>query len=317
MYNLLNILLYLNRMSDISTQSNNINLGVIQLSFSNINFYIKTFNNKELHIKDFWMKYFILLSSLLLIRYVLKLLKKFSFFTKNKIKTILPLEPIKPNKWITILGFGDNEVSITISKYFANRGYNLLLLVCPKILKVRKEYNLNQIQELDKFLNIKILEYDYETFIKSEDFTLDDGKGEVEFIFDTSVLRLYCDEISNNDKITHVNSFYYNQTLSNWVNQYMSILDKIKTYFLIKSEIHPIKLYQFHYPDKDDEVNHKLFFEIRKSIYKQYEDIYKKTLLFNVIKYYNEFKGYYLKESQLKNLEIINIEGNGYEIDYC
>lgn len=284
--------------------------------YPKLNFIIKLINNKEINLPHFYMKYVVLFGMLLalklFVRYSCRLLK----ILKNNLKLTLPLKPVgSNNKWTVILGFGDNENSVTIAKYFASRGFNLLMLISPQVLKVRKEYNLNEIQKIDSLTNVKLLEYDYESFITAYDFDIGEF-GVIEYVFDTSVLRLYNNELTKEEKSTHLNSFFYNDSICKWTNIYMAVMDKLKLYFSIRSELNPVKIFMFNYPDKNDEVNHKMFYEFRKSIYIQYQEIFKKTVVFNIIKYFNEFRGYYIKNSQLKSLEILKFNNNDSEINF-
>lgn len=296
--------------------SKNINILGTKIYYPKLDFLIKLLNNKEYIIPHYYMKYLVLFGFILAIKVILKYSYKIAKTIKNKIKVTLPLENINStNKWVVILGFGDNENSVTLAKYFASRGYNLLLLISPEVLKVRKEYNLNEIQKIDSLTNVKLLEYNYEGFISAYDFDIGE-LGVIEYVFDTSVLRLYNNMLSKEEKKTHLNSFFYNDSICKWTNTYMAIMDKLKLYFSIRSELNPVKIFMFNYPDKNDEVNHKMFYEFRKSIFIQYQEIFKNTVVFNIIRYYNEFRGYYIKDSQLKSLEIIKFENSGYEINF-
>lgn len=211
-------------------------------------------------------------------------------------------------KWVVVLGFGDNINSVTISKYFANKGYNLLLLADNNVLKVRKEYNLNEIQEITKLSNIEILEFDYTTFSTFNDFELD---GLISYVFDTSVLRLYNNDLSENDKKNHLNSLFSNDAISSWLNTYMKMFDILKKYFDIElSNI--TKFFCFNYPDKGEEVNHKLFFDLRRALYGNYQEVYKSNFIFTSIIFVNEFRGTYISERNLNLLEILNTKNKTY-----
>lgn len=297
--------------------SSSLNFDMLGLNIAHprFDFLVKILNSREVHFPHSYMKYFVFFSIVLGLKYLTKFLLDRLQATKNIVKSIIPAPKIESNRWVAILGFGDNEVSITLAKYFSKRGYNLLLLVSSKVLKVRNEYNLNEIQEIDKLTHIKILEYDYDGFIAANDFELSES-GLIEYIFDTSVLRLYNEDLSLEDKESHLNCFFFNDAISVWTKKFMSILDKLKLYFCIKSELHPVKIYIFNYPDKNDEVNHKIFYEFRKSMYLQYQEIFKNSVVFNAIKYHNEFKGQYLKDSQLKSLEVLRFSGLGSELNF-
>lgn len=211
-------------------------------------------------------------------------------------------------RWVVVLGFGDNINSVTISKYFANKGYNLLLLADNNVLKVRKEYNLNEIQEITKLSNIEILEFDYTTFSTYNDFELD---GLISYVFDTSVLRLYNNDLSENDKKNHLSSLFSNDAISLWLNTYMKMFDILKKYFDIElSNI--TKFFCFNYPDKGEEVNHKLFFDLRKALYGNYQEVYKSNFIFTSIIFVNEFRGTYISERNLNLLEILNTNNKTY-----
>lgn len=287
----------------------------LKVAHPRFDFLLKFLNSREIQLPHSYMKYFVFFSIVLGLKYLTKFLLDRFQATKNIVKSIMPSPTVASNRWVAILGFGDNEVSITLAKYFSKRGYNLLLLVSSKVLKVRNEYNLNEIQEIDKLTHIKILEYDYDGFSAASDFELSES-GLIEYIFDTSVLRLYNEDLSSEDKESHLNCFFFNDAVSMWTKKYMTILDKLKLYFCIKSDLHPVKIFVFNYPDKNDEVNHKIFYEFRKSLYMQYQEIFKNSVVFNVIKYHNEFKGQYLKDSQLKSLEVQRFPGLGSELNF-
>lgn len=294
--------------------SHEFNFAGLSIQYPHFDVLFKFLNNKEYFISHNFSKFFFLLGSILAVKFLVKFMAERVSYVKNLIKICFPLEKVNENKWICVIGFGDNETSVTISKYFANRGYNLLLLISNKVLKVRKEYNLNQIQQIDQLTHVKILEYDYETFVNSKDFNLNNGL--IDYVFDTSVLRLHNEDLTEEDKNSHLESIFFNNAVNNTNNLFMSMLDKLRNHFTVKSEINPMKLFMFNYPDKNDEVNHKIFFEFRKSIYKQYQEIYKDTLVFNTIKFLNEFKGHYIKDSQLKQLEVLRYKGLGNEINF-
>ncbi len=297
-----------------SNEYHSLDLLGLNIKYPHFDIIFKLLNNKEYFLGHNFTKFFFLLGTLLASKFLIKLMIDKYSSLKNILKVLLPLDKVDNNKWITILGFGDNEVSVTIAKYFASRGYNLLLLICPKVLKVRREYNLNQIQQIDQLSHVKIIEYDYDSFISSSDFSLENGQ--IEYLFDTTVLRIYNEDLDKEDISNHLNSFFFNKAISTWTMSFLAIYDKLRVYFYVKSEIHPIKVFLFTYPDKNDEVNHKIFYEFRKTIYKQYQEIYKNTLVFNIIKYMNEFKGYYIKDSQLKRLEVVKFPNNGFEINF-
>ena len=154
-------------------------------------FIIESFNGQEFLFPNKYMKYFIILSTLLGIKFICSKLKSIilKILLNIRIKFTLNKQIKENNRWVVIFGLGDNINSITLAKYFGNRGFNLLFLLDKNIHTVRKEYDLSKIQELNK-LPVKIIEYEYEEFLKSS------GKldGLIDYIFDTSVLRVY-----NND----------------------------------------------------------------------------------------------------------------------
>ena len=105
-------------------------------------------------------------------------------------------------------------------------------------------------------------------------------------------------------------------------------MEKLRLNFHIRDCDHPMRIFIFNYPDKCEEINHKMFYDLRKSLYMNYQDVFKHSLFFATIKFNNEFKGYYLNEKQLKSLEIVNSNNkesclygkslgeNNFEINY-
>lgn len=262
--------------------------------------------NKQKQLPHKYMKYFIFFSVILGMKFLFKHSKNILNYIVNNIKLKLYFNfPIKEkNRWVVILGFGDNLNSVTLAKYFGSRHYNLLLLVDNNVLKVRKQYNLNQIQEINKLNHVNILEYDYESFIKADDFDLESGL--IEYIIDTSVLRLYNADLSKEDKESHLKSIFYNEAISTWLEKYSKVMDRLRLYFNIRDVLEPLRIFIFNYPDKSEEVNHKIFYDIRKALYMNYQEVYKGSVFFCSVKFNNEFKGYYISEKKLKCLEMIH-----------
>lgn len=283
-----------------------IELFGIKISYPKFDFVIEALNKQHLFPHKY-MKYFIILCIFLGLRSLLKRMKNIILAIMYNIRLKFSYNsPIKANnRWIVILGFGDNINSVPIAKHFAKRGYNLLLLVDENVSKVRKQYNLNEIQEINKLTHVNIIEYDYDNFISAKDFDLENGL--IEYVIDTSVLRLYNDDLSQSDKENHLDSVFYNDAISHWTNKYSKMLDRLRLYFNIRDSRAPLRIFLFNYPDKAEEVNHKIFYDIRKALYLNYQEVYKGAILFATIKFHNEFKGYYFSEKQLKCLEMLKI----------
>lgn len=284
----------------------------IKLYTPKFDFIIETLSKNQVIFPNKYMKYFVLISLALGLRFIYKKSKSLFYSLFYNIRLRLSFnKPIKEkNKWIVILGFGDNINSVTIAKYFANRGYNLLLLVDYNVSKVRKEYNLNEIQEINKLTHVNILEYDYQSFVDAKDFDLENGL--IDYVVDTSVLRIYNDDLTTNDKNNHLDSVFYTDAISSWLNKYSKIMDRLRLYFNIRDILDPVRIFMFNYPDKSEEVNHKMFYDIRKALYLNYQEVYKGAVFFATIKFNNEFKGYYISDKKLKCMESVNI-GNKEE----
>ena len=282
----------------------------IKLQTPRYDYYISLFGSNTLLLPHKYMK---IIAFLFLIaglsytkRYLSFLISRFYIYYRTF--TLPSKISSKSKQWVVILGFGDNINSVTIAKYFANKGYNLLLLADINVLKVRKEYNLNEIQEITKLTDVEIVEFDYTTFSSFNEFELN---GLISYVFDTSVLRLYNNDLSESDKKNHLSSLFNNDAISSWLNTYMKIFDILKNYFNVELS-NVIKFFCFNYPDKSEEVNHKLFFDIRRALYGNYQEIYKSNFIFANIVFVNEFRGTYISERSLNLLEVLDSKNKSY-----
>eukprot|EP00340_Litonotus_pictus_P000536 CAMPEP_0170518694 /NCGR_PEP_ID=MMETSP0209-20121228/4323_1 /TAXON_ID=665100 ORGANISM="Litonotus pictus, Strain P1" /NCGR_SAMPLE_ID=MMETSP0209 /ASSEMBLY_ACC=CAM_ASM_000301 /LENGTH=167 /DNA_ID=CAMNT_0010804341 /DNA_START=420 /DNA_END=922 /DNA_ORIENTATION=- len=138
----------------------------------------------------------------------------------------------------------------------------------------------------------------------AKDFDLENGL--IDYILDTSVLRIYNQDLTLSDKVNHLDSVFYNEAMGNWFKKYSQIMDRLRLYFNIRNSTTPVNIYLFDYPDKSEEVNHKVFFDLRKALYLNYQEIYKEAVFLGIVKFNNEFKGYYITDVKMKSLEGVN-----------
>ena len=254
-------------------------LGYNYLIIPRFDIMFKMESGTSYFLKDRYMKYFALFCLFCGISAIRNIINKIGPFSRKLLARIIKPN-FNPNNYIIILGFGDTVASITLIKYFSNKGYNILALNNQRILEFRKNHNMNKIEELDRLPNI-LIEMTYEELSTSDLNFLNDKK--IEFIFDCSIFRVF--NQLNNQNTSNNEKIYFRDEIQFTLNDYYNMIDTLKPYF------ENTKIFLMEYKEKDDDVNHRLLFDLKYTLISNYARIYqekifhlKKIRLFNVIK---------------------------------
>lgn len=290
------------------------NIYGLDIIYPSLDVYIGISDNYKFCLSDSYLKYFVLFSCVLGIIKVYNLLGSLlRYFRRNVLLRFFlnRVLPSKSDEWACIVGYGDNEASVSLAKYYSKRGYNLLLLSNTRVKALRKTYDLNKIQEVPSRSDIKMYEFSYEEFIEKCYFAeLDSNAKEneleasafdtmkIKFVFDCSVLRLYNEDLNKEDKAKHLESFFFNNAVCDSTKVFMDVFDQLKRFYC-KS----FTFFIFDYPDKGDEMNHKLFYSFRLGLFSRYREIFNERARFFRVRFLNEFNGRYLTKLQARILE--------------
>ena len=248
-------------------------------------FLLKLSNGSSLMFKDYYMKYVVLFSLLYSLRLIYKALNHFRYYYS---KFLLKISPVKANKnnYIVILGFGDNYISSKLVEYFGKLGYKFILVCEKKIQEVRKKYMLNNLENIGEYDNL-ISDFTYEGIMVDGSlekvFVSENSESvKIDYIFDTSVLRIYSENLTDEEAKEH-HSFYFNEQISAKLKKIMQILDILKVFFNKETV-----MFVFDYIDKEDEVNHKLFYDLKNKLYQNYSIIKQDQFKVKYVRCHNE-----------------------------
>jgi hypothetical protein len=253
-------------------------------------FMIKLESGTSYFLHDRYMKYFALFCLFCGVSMLWRIIYKLKPLT-NKLLAYFTKPTVRKGNFVVILGFGDTHASIKLTRYFAGLGYNILALNNKKILTSRRVHNLNKVEHLDT-LPSRLEEHTYEElFGLNLDFLT--GKN-IEFVFDCSIFRVIMDvPEEKNDK----NAIFFRNDIQATLNDYYTILDMLKSYFL------NAKIFLMEYEDKEDDVNHKLVFDLKYSMISNYATIYKEKIYYlKKVKLYNILKPHLFKESNINKI---------------
>jgi hypothetical protein len=258
----------------------------------------KTEQGTSFFLRDSYMKYFALFCLACGFSTLCKFFNNIGPYSR-KIFAKFNKPQVNTSHYIIILGFGDTMASIGITKYFSELGYHIVALNNNKILNFRKQHDMNKVQEIDD-LKGDLIEMTYEELSNANITFL--GNKKIDYIFDCSIFRVFTD-----NKI-HTEEIYYREEIQNTLDHYYNLIDLLKPYF------NQTKIYLMEYLEKEDDVNHKLLFDLKYSLISNYAEIYKEKIYFSKkVKLTNIIRSNQLSE---KNIEQLYLYSNMKDVDF-
>jgi hypothetical protein len=254
-------------------------------------FMLKLESGSSYFLKDRYMKYIALFCLICGVNVFWKMLFRIKPLV-NKLIASISKPKVTEGNFVVILGFGDTNASIKLTRYFSRLGYDILALNNKKILSARREHNLNKAEHLDT-LPSQLIEHTYEELFSSNLDFLKDKK--IEFVFDCSIFRVFTDV--SNTSLHHDDAIFFKDEIQLALNDYFALLDLLKNYFF------RVKIFLLDYVDKVDDVNHHCVFDMKYAMLSNYELIYRdKIYNLKKIKLYNILKPNLFKESDIKKI---------------
>jgi hypothetical protein len=162
------------------------------------------------------------------------------------------------NRFVLILGFGDTNSSISITKFFSKLGYNILAISEESILDYRRKNRKDEKEGIDK-LSTKLIHLSYEDFLRDDQEKLRGYQDiNIEFLFECSLWReTSSDEFISNEE----NSRNFNfDLIQSKISDFFDILNKIKMNFS------SCKFFSLDYYVKYSNINHKLLSDFKYDV---------------------------------------------------
>jgi len=218
-------------------------------------------SGRSIFLDDKYARWFFLFSvgcsGLVLYKFTKILISNLKLFINN-LRVPSQISNDNQNRFVVILGFGDTNSSITITKFFSKLGYNIIAISEESILDYRRKNRKDETEGIDK-LSTNLIYLSYENFLHDYQEKLKSFEDvKIEFLFECSLLRESNTEEFIQDEENSRNLNF--DLIQSKTSDFFDILNTIKTKFS------SCKFFTLDYYVKHSNINHKLLSDFKYDV---------------------------------------------------
>ena len=269
--------------------------------YPKFNLLFLTKNGYRYIISDTYTRWLVLASLLTGLYFLQKFLFKIPYFLHRIFSKYVKYNQIQEKSFVIFLGYGDSYMSTIVAKTFQNLGYDLVLINTQESIENRIKYSMNKMENLENLGNTCI-SLSYEEILENPQiFKEKFGETKIDYIFDFSTFKVNVLSNKNpkqnneikNDQSQNFNYEEYNKDIEYYNSKIFyhdEINENLKTMMFLMETLLPYmyntRILHIEYVDKKNDVNHKLMYDFKNSLYMNLEALnsYKDNYIYYVKK---------------------------------